>query len=103
MKQQEVLFLLGSAVIIVFVWIAFTIIHNSLTSTISENINQIIVPIDPTFDAKTVDLMTKRSQIIPLYKIQPPTQNSIVVSSSPQSQPISTQSAQSASSGGILR
>ena len=100
MKQQEILFLLGSACIVVFVWIAFTIIHNSLTSTISESVTQTIIPINPTFDTKVIDAMTKRSSVAPLYVIQP----SITIAPTPfVQQPISSQSAQAATSGGTLR
>ena len=103
MKQEEVLFVLGSAVIVVFAWIAFTVLHNSLTSTISGSTLQIITPIDPTFNAKVIDAMSKRTVIIPLNTIPPQSQTEIVVTTAPTQAPIATSSSQTASQGGLFQ
>lgn len=100
MKQNEILFLLGSICIVVLAWIAFTIVHNSLTSTISGTTLQAITPISATFDSNTIDAMTKRTVIQPLYTIQPPSKNAIVVTTAPS---LATSSAQQATTGGALQ
>ena|SRR5581483_9773171 len=110
MKQEEVLFFLGSIVIVVFAWIAFTLIHNSLTSTISQEVTQAIIPIAPTFDMKTITKMHAKPTVVPQNSIQPPSQTSIVVTTAPTVvpteqplQPIATSSGQTATTGGSLK
>lgn len=103
MKQEEILFFLGSAVIVVFAWIAFTILHNSLTSTLSGSTLQIITPIDPTFNTKTIDAMSKRTVILPLNTIPPQSQTEIVVTTAPTQPPVATSSGQTASQGGLFQ
>ena len=107
MKQGEILFFLGSMCIVVFAWIAFTILHDSLTSTIGQQTMQAIIPIQPTFDIKTIEAMKSRTAIAPLYIIQPPSQDTLVVTTaSATALPISSVSISpipSASSGGQLQ
>ena len=103
MKQEEILFFLGSVVIVVFAWIAFTILHNSLTSTISGSVLQTIMPIDPTFDTKTINAMTKRTIIPPLYTIPPQSQTDIIVTSAPTPTPVVITPTQTATQGGTLQ
>lgn len=100
MKQQEILFLLGSIVAVVFVWIAFTLIHNSLTSTISGTLNQAITPIQPNFNTKVIDLMKTRTVVVPVYTIQPPSQTAVVVTTAPEN-PLATSSGQSSPEGAL--
>ena len=102
MKQNEVLLFLGSACVVVLAWIAFTVVHNSLTSTISQTTTQAIIPIQPTFDTQTIAAMKKRLSVTPLYTISGPSQNSIVVTTAPGGA-IASQSAQVASPGGAFR
>lgn len=106
MKQNEVLFLLGSVCVVVFAWIAFTILHNSLTSTIGSTTLQAISPITPSFNTKVIDAMKERTPVTPLNVIQQSTQNAIVVTGAPLAQPtiaIATPSAHTASTGGTLQ
>lgn len=85
MKQGEILFFLGSICIIVFAWIAFTVLHNSLTSTISQETIQTIIPIDGKFDTDTITAVKQRTVVLPLYTIQPQTQTAIVVTTATSS------------------
>lgn len=103
MKQNEILFLLGSAVVVVLMWIAFTIIHNSLTSTISGTILQTITPIDPTFDTSMIQAMGKRTVVTPLNTIPPQSQTEIIVTGTPLVTPVATSSSQTATQGGTLQ
>lgn len=103
MKQEEILFFLASACIVVFAWIAFTIVHNSLTSTIGGTVLQAISPIDATFDTKTLSLLKQRTVINPLYTIQQQSQTDIVVSTAPTQTPVASESGNVASQGGLLQ
>lgn len=69
MKQRDILFFLVSVCIIVFAWIAFTIVHNSLTSTLSSSTVQAISPINPTFDTDTLNKMKARIVVSPAFTI----------------------------------
>lgn len=102
MKQEEVLFFLGSLCVVVFAWIAFTILHNSLTSTISETTNQAITSIKPDFDTKTIDAMKHKTIIVPLSVIQPQTPGEVIANPVP-TQPIATSSATTATGGATLQ
>lgn len=110
MKQEEILFFLGSIVVVVFTWITFTIIHNSLTSTISSEVSQAIVPIPATFDTKTINSMKARPTVSTQSTLQLPSQNAIIVTTAPTVapteqplQPIATASGQVATTGGSLQ
>lgn len=100
MKQREILFLLGSIMVVVFVWIAFTLLHNTLTSTISGELTQAIVPIQPTFNTKIIEALKTRTVVKPVFTIQPPSQTAIVVSTAPET---ATFSGQIASPEGSLQ
>ena len=102
MKQEEILFFLGSVCVVVFAWVAFTILHNSLTSTISESTNQAITSIKPTFDTKTVDAMKNKTIVVPLSVIQPQIPGDVIANPVP-TQPIATQSAKTATGGATLQ
>jgi hypothetical protein len=70
MKKRDILFLLISSVIIVVAWIAFAIIHNSLSSTINETTTAQIIPIPGSFDTQTIASLKKRQQINALFVAQ---------------------------------
>jgi hypothetical protein len=65
MRQKDLIFLLVSATFLAIVWIVFTIIHNSLTSTINGSLTQQIQSIDSTFDNQTIQTLQKRQKITP--------------------------------------
>ena len=65
MRQKDLLFLLVSATFLAVVWIIFTIIHNSLTSTISSSLTQQIQSIDGSFDNQTIQILQKRQKVTP--------------------------------------
>lgn len=49
--------------VVVVLWIAFTILHNHYTSTISPATADSIVPIQPTFDTSVINTLTTRQRI----------------------------------------
>ena len=70
MKQKDILFLLLSSTFLAVVWIVFTIIHTSLTSTISGTLHQQIQPISGSFDNQTIQIIQKRLKVTPKFAIQ---------------------------------
>ncbi len=102
MKQNEVLFLLGSICILVFAWIAFSLVHSSLTSTLSSDTLQVIQPIQPTFDQETIDAMGRKTQVQPVVVLQPQTPTNIVITTAPTQAPAITKSTV-ATTGGKLQ
>lgn len=68
MKQRDVLFLVIPFFMLVLIYIIFSVYHNSVTSTISENLNIQITPIAPDFNQKTISDIKKRGQVMPLYE-----------------------------------
>ncbi len=106
MKQRDVLFLLASACVVVFAWIAFTIVHNSQTSTISTTTSEAIAPIEASFDTATLAKMAKRLVVNPAFTISPIPTISLTPSPTPTPLPplyVATASAKVASQGGSLQ
>lgn len=105
MKRKDIMFLLITTAIFVFIWIVFSIYHNLLTSTIPEILSIQITPISPTFDTKTLDKLKKREKFQPLFEsaIIPSLTPSITHSQNPSvpSNQTATPSG-SATSGGTL-
>lgn len=86
MKRNEVLFFLVATFVVVIAWVVFTILHNKLSSTISESLNMQIQQINPSFDTKTITSLKTRVQVTPATDIKqviPEKQSSISAQPSP--------------------
>lgn len=70
MKQRDVLFLVISTFVLIVAWIGFSIYHNLAFSTITGAVEEKIVPINPTFDTKTIDTLKNRKNIEPIFQIK---------------------------------
>jgi len=70
MKQKDIMFLLISSVILTIAWIVFTIIHKSISSTITPLTNEQITSINPYFDDKTITVIKTRMNTIPAFSFQ---------------------------------
>ncbi|HEX8965831.1 MAG TPA: hypothetical protein VF820_05365 [Patescibacteria group bacterium] len=108
MKKNDVIFLLGSSVLLVFAWIVFNIIHQSVSSTITETIASDIRPIQSTFDTKTIEDLKARVVISPDYSIGSSTSsNSAIPTTIPTPTfapaPLATTTPQVATSGGTTQ
>ena len=68
MKRRDILIILGSIFIFVFIWIGFNIYHNSVKSTISDSVSMQISPLSPSFDTNVIDKLKKRQTITPVYQ-----------------------------------
>lgn len=100
MRKKNLVTLLASIFIFVFIWIGLNIYHNSVSSTITGSVNAQLSPISPSFDTKTIDKLKKRQNVTPIFE------SSIFANPSPPSpdisQTISSGSAEQATSGGSL-
>lgn len=67
-KQRDFLNFSISLFLIVTAWIAFSLYHSYVTTTISEDLQVQIVPIDPTFDTATIEKLQSRERIEPLFQ-----------------------------------
>jgi len=95
MKQKDVLIIVILLFIFVLVWIIESIYHSGASSTISESTNQDIVPINATFDTKTIDKLKSREKIVPVFELKS-------ISPTPIALPTQIISPQKASEGGKL-
>lgn len=66
LKKREIIFILGSTFIVVIAWVAFSIYHNFVTSTIPDALSIIIAPIGKSFDIATIENLKSRQRIIPI-------------------------------------
>lgn len=109
MKRSEALFLLISVSILVFAWIVFNIHHSSITSTIPEDVNKQIVPLNPQFDTKTLGELKKRNKVTPILESlgttieMPSTKEASLKPSISPTVSFSSPSASQGTQGGILR
>ena len=102
MKQKDLLFILLSSTLVVALWIAFSVLHAILSSTITATIAFDIAPINSSFDTKTLATLKKRHVINPqtIVALSPtPTQTPTVVPITPVS-PLQSLTVPIASQGG---
>lgn len=99
MKRKDILFIFISTFIVVVAWIGFTLYHKWVTSTISEDLQMQIQPIEPNFDLATLQKLKVREKIIPLYEISNSEQEATISATPPKgviptTSPITSSSAQ---------
>jgi hypothetical protein len=68
--QKDILFIFISSFVVVVAWIGFNIYHIYATSTVSQDIQMQLTPIDPVFDPLTMQQLKNRESIVPQYKMQ---------------------------------
>lgn len=73
-------------------WIIFSVIHNSTTSTITQDTGIIIKPINSKFDIKTLDGIKKRKNLSVNLSEEIATPSSIILTPTPN--PSGTESAE---------
>lgn len=69
MKQKEVLTILIPVFILTVLWVLFNIYHNFVTSTIKDPLTVQIIPINGSFDKKTISDLNKRKKVNPAYEV----------------------------------
>ncbi len=67
-RRKDILFILGSSFVVVVAWIGFNLYHIYVTSTISEDIQVQLTPIDPTFDTAIIQNLKSREQVNPAFE-----------------------------------
>lgn len=86
--KQDILFVLISSFIVVVAWIGFNIYHIWVTSTIDEEVQMQLTPIDPRFDTTVIENVKSRNQIEPAFSKQDNASPAAVLSPTPP--PVST-------------
>lgn len=111
MKRKDVLLLLIPSLIFVLAWMSFSIYHSFINSTISEALNVQILPINPTFDTKTISSLKQRTHVNPIYEVNPsliisptlePTQNETASSAATPTPKVSPTNSSQSTTGGTL-
>ncbi len=104
MKRRDVLTLLIPSLIIVILWVVFSVYHNFIGSTIPTSVNDQISAITPDFDTKTIEAIKGRNTVNPIYTANPQSSGTEEPTPAPSKTtiPISSSSANTASQGGIL-
>lgn len=88
MKRKDIIMLLISFAVLTIAWIAFSIYHSSVTSTISDSLSIQISPITPTFDMQTIEKLQTRTKVSPLYQFQSLIPESLATESSQLNLPV---------------
>ena len=78
-KQKDILFILISSFVVVVAWIGFNLYDIWANSTISQEIQLELTPIDPQFDPQTIKLLKNRENINPLFSQATPSATVTVV------------------------
>lgn len=68
MKQKNILVILVLTFVTVAVWIGSNIYHIIVTSTVDEELQEQIIPINPSFDDATIQKLKNRINPEPLYE-----------------------------------
>jgi len=71
MKKQDLLIILIPTLICVIAWISFNVYHSAVTSTISSQEISQIIPINPSFNTKTIAELKKRERVEPVFQATP--------------------------------
>lgn len=105
MKQRDVLFLVISTFVLIVAWIGFSIYHNLVSSTITKSVGEKIVPINPTFDTKTIDTLKERKTIEPIFQIksEEATESAVIetITQPSETLPVSTDSGATVEGGNL--
>ena len=69
MKQRDFVIIFGSSCALVLLWIVFTLVHTSKTSTVNDITITSVKPIPDSFDMATLEKVRGRLQVQPVYSI----------------------------------
>lgn len=70
MKRKDILIILIPSLIVVILWVVFSVFHNYINSTIPNDINMQILSINPDFDTDTISKIKSRSVVDPIYTFE---------------------------------
>ena len=66
-RKNDLIFILGSLLVVTIAWVIFTINHNATTSTISESLANDVVAITPRFNTNVITKLKQRELVDPSY------------------------------------
>lgn len=69
-KQRDILYILISSLVVVIFWIVSNIVHIWATTTVSEELQLQLTPINGTFDTDTLNKLKSRAHVTPQYERQ---------------------------------
>lgn len=69
MKKNDLLIILIPSLLIVILWVIFSVYHSFVTSTIPTNLNYSIQFISPDFDSKAIENIKARQIVDPLFNL----------------------------------
>lgn len=67
MREKDIILLVVPLFFLALLWIGYSVYINSVSSTIPENINVQIAPIDGNFDEKTINELKGRQNLLPVF------------------------------------
>lgn len=70
-RQKDILFILGSSFVVVVAWIGFNLYHIYVTSTVSEEVQVQLTPINPQFNDDLIRELKSREKIVPVFEKDP--------------------------------
>lgn len=90
--KRDLVILLVSSFIVIVCWIGFNIYSRATTSTIDESLTKQIAPIQPSFDTATINSLTEREKIMPLYQSEglPSPNPEVAIEDTPTPTPFNT-------------
>ncbi|MCL5970322.1 MAG: hypothetical protein M1450_02390 [Patescibacteria group bacterium] len=68
--QKNTIVILFLTLILVVAWIALSVYHHSVTSTISKDFEAQVVPIYPDFDTKALEIIKLKKRVEPSFQYQ---------------------------------
>ena len=71
--KGEILFVLISTFIVTVIWVGSDIYNKSVTSTLDKTLKYQTIPIQPSFDMKTIEKIRARSRVSPNFNTPPQT------------------------------
>jgi hypothetical protein len=69
-RHKDILFILISSFVVVVAWVGFNIYHVYITSTISEELQMQLTPIDGSFDTTIIQNLKSRERVNPSFEKQ---------------------------------
>lgn len=82
-RQKDILFLSISFFVVVVAWIGFNLYHVWATSTIPEDVQSQMTPIEGTFDTNTLRELKIREPVTPLYELSGESSSQAAVTATP--------------------
>lgn len=67
--QKDIFYISLSSFILVVAWVGFSVYHKWTTTTISEDLQMQLTPIDATFDTQVIQKLKSRLNVTPMYEV----------------------------------